>query len=121
MVLGKTTMAFTIKRIYETPSPKDGVRVLVDRLWPRGIKKSDAHLTSWMKDVAPSPELRVWFGHKPERFAEFRERYEAELLGNPALAELRKLGKGKTVTLLYAARDPAVNHAVVLQSILRRK
>jgi uncharacterized protein YeaO (DUF488 family) len=67
-------MAFEIKRIYEPPSPSDGTRVLVDRLWPRGVKKSDAHVALWMKDVAPSPKLRVWFHHDPERFTEFRRR-----------------------------------------------
>ena len=112
-------MTFAIKRLYEPASPKDGIRVLVDRLWPRGIKKADAHLAHWLKDLAPSPRLRVWFGHKPERFSEFRERYEAELAGNPALTELGKLGSKRRVTLLYAAHDPAVNHAVVLLSVLR--
>ena len=112
-------MTFAIKRIYEPANSKDGIRVLVDRLWPRGIKRADAHLAHWLKDLAPSPALRVWFGHKPERFSEFRERYEAELAGNPALTELGKLGAKRRVTLLYAAHDPAVNHAVVLQSVLR--
>ena len=111
-------MAFQIKRVYDPASPKDGTRVLVDRLWPRGLKKSDAHVALWMKDVAPSPGLRTWFHHDPERFAEFRSRYERELKDNPALLELRKLGKGKPVTLLYAAHDPKVNHALVLQSAL---
>jgi uncharacterized protein YeaO (DUF488 family) len=112
-------MAFQIKRAYEPPSPSDGTRVLVDRLWPRGLRKADAHVALWMKDVAPSPELRVWFHHDPERFTEFRRRYTSELRKNPALAELRKLGKGKPVTLLYAAHDPKVNHALVLKSALR--
>jgi uncharacterized protein YeaO (DUF488 family) len=112
-------MSFKIKRAYEAPQPSDGVRVLVDRLWPRGLKKSDAHLAAWQKDVAPSPKLRVWFGHAPERFAEFRRRYRSELTGNPAVAELRKQGRGKRVTLVYAARDPKVNHAVVLLAALR--
>lgn len=114
-------MPFKIKRVYDAPSAADGTRVLVDRLWPRGLKKTDAHLTSWMKDVAPSPRLRVWFGHKPERFAEFRARYEGELADNPAVTELRELGKKQTVTLLYAARDPEVNHAAVLESYLRKR
>jgi uncharacterized protein YeaO (DUF488 family) len=107
-------MTFQIKRVYEPASPSDGIRVLVDRLWPRGLKKTDAHLTSWMKDVAPSPPLRTWFSHDPQRFVEFRRRYVAELKRNPALPELRKLGKGQLVT-----RDPKVNHAVVLLSALR--
>jgi uncharacterized protein YeaO (DUF488 family) len=112
---------FRIKRIYDDAAPDDGIRVLVDRLWPRGIKKVDARLDHWLKDVAPSPELRVWFDHKPERFEKFREQYVGELSGNPALAELARLGKGKIVTLLYGARDPKINHAVVLQSVLRNR
>ena len=113
-------MAFQIKRIYEPVKPSDGIRVLIDRLWPRGVKKSTAHLDYWMKDVAPSPRLRLWFGHRPERFAEFGKRYKKELNGNPELAELRKLGRSALVTLLYGARDPQVNHALVLQSVLRK-
>ncbi len=111
-------MGFQIKRIYEAPSPRDGLRVLVDRLWPRGVKKSDAQLGLWLKDVAPSPGLRTWFGHDPKRFADFRRRYRAELAGNSSLSELRRLGDKRRVTLLYAAHDPAVNHAVVLRDIL---
>ena len=114
-------MAFEIKRIYEAPSPADGVRILVDRLWPRGVRKADAHLTEWMKDVAPSPDLRLWFGHDPERFAEFRQRYEQELRVNPLLDGLLELGQKKRVTLLYAAHDPQVNHALVLRNFLRRR
>jgi uncharacterized protein YeaO (DUF488 family) len=113
-------MTFQIKRIYELPQASDGTRVLVDRLWPRGIKKTDAHLDCWMKEVAPSTELRRWFGHLPARFDEFRRRYEEELRGNPKLGELRKLGGRKRVTLLYAAHDPEVNHALVLRSVLER-
>ena len=113
-------MAFQIKRVYEPAKSSDGIRVLVDRLWPRGVKKTTAHLDYWMKDVAPSPRLRLWFGHRPERFAEFGKRYKKELSGNPELAELRKLGRGALVTLLYGARDPEVNHALVLQSVLRK-
>ncbi len=114
-------MTFRIKRVYESASPSDGKRILVDRLWPRGLKKTDAALDEWMKDVAPSVPLRLWFGHDPDRFAEFGRKYKAELAKNPALAELRELGKGKLVTLLYAAHDPEVNHAVVLQSVLQAK
>jgi uncharacterized protein YeaO (DUF488 family) len=113
-------MSFQIKRVYDPAESSDGIRILVDRLWPRGVTKSKAHLDYWMKEVAPSPRLRLWFGHKPERFAEFKKRYVDELAGNPELAELRKLGKGDLVTLLYGARDPEVNHAVVLQSVLGR-
>lgn len=114
-------MTFQIKRVYEPASPKDGIRVLVDRLWPRGLKKTDAHLASWMKDIAPTPTLRQWFSHEPERFPEFKRRYAAELKANPALPELRKLGKGHRVTLLYGAHDSQINHAVVLLSALRGK
>jgi len=113
-------MTFQIKRVYDSALPSDGTRVLVDRLWPRGVKKTAAHLDRWMKEVAPTPKLRHWFGHKPERFAEFRRRYEEELAGNLAVDELRKLGRGRRVTLLYAARHPEVNHALVLQSVLQR-
>jgi uncharacterized protein YeaO (DUF488 family) len=113
-------MAFQIKRVYEPAAPSDGIRVLVDRLWPRGVTKSKAHLDDWMKDIAPSPKLRLWFGHRPERFAEFKKRYAKEIDGNPKLAELRQLGKGAVVTLLYGARDPEMNQAAVLQSLLRK-
>jgi uncharacterized protein YeaO (DUF488 family) len=111
-------MSFQIKRVYEDHAPSDGTRVLVDRLWPRGLTKASAKLDHWMKDVAPSQELRQWFGHKPERFAEFKRRYKKELAPE-AFAELRKLGRGKTVTLLYGARDPEMNQAAVLLSMLR--
>jgi uncharacterized protein YeaO (DUF488 family) len=106
-----------IKRAYDPPSSQDGTRILVDRLWPRGISKRKAALDGWMKDVAPSPALRQWFGHEPERFKEFAKRYRAELKDNPALAALRGL-KGK-VTLVYGARDPKVNHAIVLAKVLK--
>ena len=111
-------MTFYIKRVYDRPAKSDGMRILVDRLWPRGVKKNDARLDCWMKEVAPSQELRKWFGHEPERFAEFKRRYRKEL-SKKALAELRRLGKGKTVTLLYGARDPEMNQAAVLLSLLR--
>jgi uncharacterized protein YeaO (DUF488 family) len=114
-------MTFQIKRIYESARPSDGTRILVDRLWPRGVKKTDAHLDRWMKEVAPTTALRLWFDHDPAKFQEFKTRYRAELRGNPGIDELRKLGKGQPVTLLYAAHDPKVNHALVLQSFLARK
>lgn len=112
-------MAFKIKRVYETPKSTDGVRVLVDRLWPRGMARSRARLSEWMKEIAPSSKLRLWFGHNPGRFARFSQRYKSELRANPLLRELRKLGRGRNVTLIYAARDPDVNHAVVLLSMLQ--
>ena len=114
-------MSFAIKRVYEPASAQDGIRVLVDRLWPRGLKKTDAELACWMKEVAPSPRLRQWFHHDPERFGEFRARYETELKKNPAVEDLRVLGKKKRVTLVYGARDPKVNHAAVLLSFLSKR
>ena|SRR5579872_4944961 len=103
-----------IKRIYEPPSPADGRRVLVDRLWPRGVSKAKAKLDAWMKDAAPSPELRRWFDHRAERWPEFRRRYIDELKSNPAIETLREMASAGPVTLLYAARDTAHNEAVVL-------
>jgi uncharacterized protein YeaO (DUF488 family) len=103
-----------IKRVYERPSPEDGIRILVDRLWPRGLSKDAAALDHWFKDIAPSTELRKWFDHREDRFDEFRDRYRLELKANPSLAEFRKLTRSGKVTLLYAAHDEKVNHAVVL-------
>ncbi|MEJ0037735.1 MAG: DUF488 family protein [Gammaproteobacteria bacterium] len=114
-------MTFRIKRVYEPAIEADGMRILVDRLWPRGVSKVNAHLTQWLKDVAPSPELRRWFDHKPERFAEFSRRYEKELEDSAALKELRKLGRNEVVTLVYGARDPEINHARVLLTLLRAR
>jgi len=111
-------MTFRIKRAYEPAERSDGIRILVDRLWPRGVKKTTLKLDCWIKEVAPTRQLRQWFGHKPEKFAEFGRRYRTELAANPAVAKLRKLGRGKTVTLIYAARDPQVNHALVLEAVL---
>ncbi|TIO08810.1 DUF488 domain-containing protein [Mesorhizobium sp.] len=115
-------MAFDIavKRIYEPASPADGQRVLVDRIWPRGLRKADAALTLWLKDIAPSDELRKWFGHEPARWAGFQQRYRDELDGNgEAVGQLRALlGKGR-VTLLYGAHDEMHNNAVALADYLR--
>lgn len=108
-----------IKRVYEAAAPHDGYRVLVDRLWPRGLRKENAAVDWWLKDIAPSPELRTWFGHKPERFEEFSLRYQAELTDSPAVAELReKMTHTRDVTLLYGARDIEHNHAKVLLDFL---
>lgn len=110
-----------LKRVYEPPSPEDGVRVLIDRLWPRGVRKADAAVERWMKDVAPSTELRRWFGHDPERWQEFRRRYTGELRGRSLeLDELRELARQRTVTLLFGARDEEHNDAVVLREVLLR-
>lgn len=106
------------KRVYEPRSDDDGVRVLVDRLWPRGLSKADAAVDLWLADVAPSAELRRWFGHSADRWAAFRDRYRAELKDNPAVAKLKDLAAGP-VTLLYAAKDEAHNNAKVLADYLR--
>ncbi|WP_373427637.1 DUF488 domain-containing protein [Arthrobacter sp. B3I9] len=113
--------AFAIKRVYEDPADDDGCRVLVDRLWPRGVTKERAHLELWLKEVAPSPPLRQEFAHMQERFADFREAYEAELEDNPAVQTLQELAAahGK-VTLLFGAKDPQTNHARVLLEFLQR-
>jgi uncharacterized protein YeaO (DUF488 family) len=113
-------MSFQIKRVYDVPSAADGARVLVDRLWPRGLSKVAARVDLWMKDVAPSPALRQWFGHDPDRFTEFKRRYRAELATHSALEELRRLGGKRRVTLLYGAKDPEINHAVVLLQALQK-
>lgn len=110
----------TIKRIYDPPAPDDGNRLLVDRLWPRGISKERAAIDDWIRDIAPSPELRKQFNHRPERFAEFTLQYEAELLEDPVksalVTRIRQMASSRPVTLLYAARDPVHNHAVVLRN-----
>lgn len=111
-----------IKRAYDPASSADGYRVLVDRLWPRGVSKERALLDQWLKDVAPSTELRQEWNHDPARFAEFAKAYRAELAHNPALGELREIvAKHPVVTLVYAAHDPEVNHAVILRDVLEGK
>ncbi len=109
-----------IKRVYDPPDASDGTRVLVDRLWPRGLRKENAALTCWLKEIAPSPGLRKWFGHDPERYGEFARRYRVELEGDEdEVARLESLMKRGAVTLLYAAHDEAHNHALVLADYLR--
>jgi uncharacterized protein YeaO (DUF488 family) len=108
-----------IRRIYEPPRADDGARILVDRLWPRGVSKEEAKLTLWLKDIAPSTELREWFGHDPSRWHEFSRRYRAELKANEAaVAEIAEFLKSGRVTLLYGARDTEHNEAVVLADYL---
>lgn len=108
-----------LKRAYEPAGADDGVRILVDRLWPRGISKEEAAVDRWLKEIAPSAELRRWFGHDPARWEEFRRRYTRELHDNAALLdELRGLARHGTVTLVYGARDEAHNDAVVLRDLL---
>ena len=112
-----------LKRAYEEADANDGTRVLVDRLWPRGLSEERARVDAWLKEVAPSDELRRWFGHDPDKFAEFRKRYEAELAsesGKEAMTKLRELVKRGHVTLLFAARDMEQNNAVVLRDVLMK-
>jgi uncharacterized protein YeaO (DUF488 family) len=110
---------FKLKRVYEAPSAEDGFRVLVERLWPRGLNKERARLDLWLKDVAPSPELRKWFHHDPARWKEFQTRYAAELEDRPeALCLLREKAREGTVTLVYAARDEEHNGARALKQVL---
>ena len=115
----KVASEVTIKRAYEPPSPDDGTRVLVDRLWPRGVKKAKAGIAQWMKEIAPSNELRKWFGHDPARWEEFRRRYKSELTGKRELvSRLRELSREGPLTLVYSAHDAAHNQAVVLRELL---
>jgi uncharacterized protein YeaO (DUF488 family) len=110
-----------LKRAYEPVSQADGYRVLVDRLWPRGLSRERARLDEWARELAPSGELRRWFGHDPARFAEFRQRYTNELAAQDVkLRELRRRARSGTVTLVYGARDREHNDAIVLADILRR-
>lgn len=110
-----------IKRIYEEPGPADGRRLLVDRLWPRGVSREKARLDGWLKEIAPSDELRSWFAHDPSRWLEFQKRYREELKVQSRLVEeLRAQAAREPVTLLYAARDPEHNNAVVLRGVLSR-
>jgi len=112
-------MDIQIKRIYEAASKSDGTRILVDRIWPRGVSKEDASLDHWMKEIAPSTELRKWFGHKDERFQEFSKKYEAELENNTELVkEFLNKPKSKRLTLLYGAKDEEHNQAIVLKKFL---
>ena len=113
-------MTVHIKRIYEPLSPGDGYRILVDRLWPRGIKKGTALVDEWLKDVAPSSALRKWFNHEPKKWKAFVQRYSAELQASTAFEELKTLiGKHETVTLLYSAKDQQHNQAIALQQLLQ--
>jgi uncharacterized protein YeaO (DUF488 family) len=110
----------SIKRAYEDAAPDDGFRVLVDRLWPRGRTKAQVALSQWSKVLAPSAPLREWFDHRADRFVEFTRRYESELAANPAVQEALDSLPSSHVTLIYGARDPRVNHAMVLADYLRR-
>ena len=110
-----------IKRVYEQAADEDGVRILVDRLWPRGVSKERAALSGWLKDIAPSPDLRRWWHHDPDRFEDFARRYRTELDENPALEDLLSIVREHDrTTLVYAAKDPAVNHALILRDYIRQ-
>ena len=110
-----------IKRVYEQAADEDGVRILVDRLWPRGVSKERAALSGWLKEVAPSPDLRLCWHHDPDRFEDFARRYRTELDDNPALEDLLSIVREHDrTTLVYAAKDPAVNHALILRDYIRQ-
>jgi uncharacterized protein YeaO (DUF488 family) len=115
------TVSIEVKRVYEPRFQRDGERILVDRLWPRGLRKEDAGIDLWKNDIAPTPSLRIWLDHRADRFTRFRRRYREELKSNPAAATeiLEAIGDRKA-TLLYAARDATVNHVVVLAEFLER-
>ena len=114
-------MPVQVKRVYEPASPSDGHRVLIDRLWPRGVSRQSAELDEWIKELAPSAELRQWFGHEPARFEEFRRRYIEELRDERSrLTALRRRARQGRLTLVYSAHDTEHNDAVVLSEILRR-
>jgi uncharacterized protein YeaO (DUF488 family) len=113
--------AIRLKRAYEPPAPEDGLRVLVERLWPRGLTKERAAVDLWMKELAPSPELRKWYGHDPAKWTEFQTRYRAELRQKDDLVqELREQGRSQTMTFVYAARDADHNSALVLKAYIER-
>jgi uncharacterized protein YeaO (DUF488 family) len=118
-VNGKHELRVQIKRIYDSRTRGDGLRILVDRLWPRGVSKEQAHLYRWAKELAPSTELRVWFNHEPSRWQRFARRYQKELSQRTALLEaLNSLARRRPVTLLYAARNRDLNEAVILKRAL---
>jgi uncharacterized protein YeaO (DUF488 family) len=115
-------MSLAIKRVYEPVSAKDGYRILVDRLWPRGLSKERAAVDLWLKDIAPSTELRQWFGHDPGKWNEFRKKYSAELAAHAdGIAQILALAKRRRVTLVYGARDTEHNDAVVLLDYLESR
>jgi uncharacterized protein YeaO (DUF488 family) len=115
-------MTVQTKRVYEPPSVTDGKRYLIDRLWPRGLRKESLQLTEWMKDLAPSPSLRTWFGHDPERYLAFRRRYRAELEAHSDLIDrLEREARSEPVTLLFAAHDAEHCNASVLRELLEEK
>jgi len=120
----KRQLTVALKRVYDEPEANDGTRILVDRLWPRGLSKEHVHIDLWLKEIAPSNELRRWFGHDPEKFAEFRRRYEAELASEThkqALARLHEMASQGHVTLVFAAHDSEHSNAAVLRDVLMHR
>ena len=114
-------LSVKVKRVYDDPSAEDGLRILVDRLWPRGLKKEAAKLDEWLKEIAPSNELRKWFGHDPDRWEEFKARYFHELdQQSEAIHKLKEKASSENVTLLFAAHDETYNNAVALKEYLER-
>ena len=118
----KRTSSIAIKRAYDNPGPHDGVRILIDRLWPRGLSKAELKIDAWPRQLTPSTGLRKWYGHEPARFAEFRRRYRAELAEHAHdLEALRAMVKGRAATLITATREVDLSHAVVMREILQPK
>jgi len=118
----KRGSSIAIKRAYDQPAPQDGLRILIDRLWPRGLSKAKLKIAAWPRELTPSTELRKWYGHEPARFAEFRRRYRAELAGHAdELRALRRMVRGRAATLITATREVDFSHAEVLRRILQRK
>jgi uncharacterized protein YeaO (DUF488 family) len=121
-IRGKVNPVLKIKRIYAEPSADDGKRILVDRLWPRGIKKNEARIDEWIKDIAPSNELRKWFSHDPSKWQEFKKRYTNELENkSEILKQIRKESKTVVITLLFSAKDVEHNNAVVLKEAIEKE
>jgi uncharacterized protein YeaO (DUF488 family) len=122
MTLGGSAMAVEIKRAYDKPAAGDGVRILVDHLWPRGMKKEDLRIDRWMREISPSNDLRKWFGHDPDKWPQFRARYVRELQARTAeLQELVTLARKNTVTLVFAAKDAEHCNAEVLRELIRKR
>ncbi|MCS5708688.1 DUF488 family protein [Candidatus Berkiella cookevillensis] len=114
-------MLIKLKRIYELPEKSDGFRILVDRLWPRGVKKESAKIDLWLKDIAPSPDLRIWYGHDPEKWAEFKKNYTKELNKKKDLFQALFQSNRKIITLVFAAKEVKYSHALILQKYMQKK
>ena len=118
----RRALSIAIKRAYDKPSSQDGVRILIDRLWPRGLSKAKLKIDAWPRELTPSTDLRKWYGHEPARFAEFRRRYRAELAARvKELGALRAMVRGRAATLITATREVDLSHAAVMREIMQRK